>query len=844
MLSFTKLFKQSASASDPQDVLCPWLSLITPELVQNKDGSIMAAFEYTGYDVEGYDQVEIDQVSQVFEQSSNAFRAGVTIWSVVDRSRTHDFPGGEFPSEVGNFINEAWREEFTSSRQLRNRYYLFVVLDAPKGSNAFLERLWWLKKNESMSFFSAFTEAVKGYFLRKNQFAFEQAQVDQQIVLIEDIVSTFIASATTLSLKRLEMEDYLGALFARCNPPHASANEHRPAYIPEYHLDSYLTSHTISRPNMKTLGFHGVQDAYCSALSIKSWPKADSMPGMLDGLLSIPGEIVISQAFRFTPKEESEAYIKTMQRYHDNAKKGVVQRMREKVSDAEGAEPDEGDQGRILLAQDAAEAQTEITALGRIYGYHNLTVLCYGETVDDAHQLVKEAYRALSDRNFVPILEEEGLQSAWAGTMPGQWGTIKRWLMVSNANLADMLPLRTIHEGSLTNKHFTEQRASDARVQGSPVAPALTVFPTRFSTPFFFNTHHVGDVGHLLVAGPTGAGKSIIVNFIISQFQKYQPSRTIIFDKNLSCRNATVLQDGTYVNVGASDPELGEAIKINPLQYIDEMSERAFLRDWLPLLMTKKGEEFSSEQLNEIWDALAKMSDSRDKNLRSLAAILPTQLSERLSDWIEGGPHAHYFDNNEDAFNLGQFTAFEMGRVFDNAKLAAAFLDYAFHRIEKSLDGTPTLIYLEEVKFLLDNEKFASRLDEWLRTFRKLNTFIIMATQGLKEIADSRLFSTIIDNVPNRIFLPNANALANEDLYRDKFGLNASQINSIRMAIPKRNYLIVQPGLTRMIDLPLPKEVISCLRSDTKANKVFNRHYAGRDKNPDWRIDFLSEVSA
>lgn len=839
MFAYTELHKATAAATDPLDTLVPWMSFVRPNVVLNKDGSVMAAFEYSGIDIEGHEQYEIDQVSAVIEQASLSFREGFTVWSVVNRTRNFTYPGGTPPSAVGEYINDAWKAQVESFSQLQNRYFLFVALDAPKGSNAFLDRLWAFQKEEGLPFGKAFVAALQAHLTKRNQFAYEASRMDQQLTTLEDAISNFMSGATTITLKRLELDSYLSALFARCNPPYAGAMQKRVEYQPDLFLNSYLTAHSVSRPDMRTLAFNGVKDSYCSALSVKSWPQS-TRPGMFDALLCVPGEIVLSQAFRFTAKAESEAYISTMQRFHDNAKKSVMQHLRERVSDAEAADPTAGDEGRILLAADAAAAQAEITALGRVFGYHNLTVLCYGDTPTEAQNVAKEAYRALADKNIVAISEQEGLLSAWAGTMPGQWAATQRWLMISNANFADIMPLRMVKTGDPIGKHLTNH-AGPGIVRVEP-APCVTVFPTRYQTPFYLNFHQ-GDVAHTLVVGPTGTGKSIFVNFLLSQFQKYQPSRTIIFDKNLSCRNATLLQDGVYINVGADQGEVSAPIKLNPLSRLSEMRERTFVRDWLPTLLTRSGEPpLTTDDMNSIWDAVQSMQGLEKPRLSSLSNQLPSRLSARLADWIGDGPLAHYYDNEEDEFTLDKFTGFEMGRLLDNDRVAASFLDYAFHRIEASLDGTPTLIYLEEAKFLLDNPQFATRLDEWLRTFRKLNTFVVMATQSLNELQDSKLFTTIIDSMQNKIFLPNANAFANERLYVDKFGLNASQLNTIRIAVPKRNYLIVQPGISRLVEMPLPQSVINCLRSDTKANKIFDSHYARRDRNPDWQADFIAEM--
>ena len=141
---------------------------------------------------------------------------------------------------------------------------------------------------------------------------------------------------------------------------------------------------------------------------------------------------------------------------------------------------------------------------------------------------------------------------------------------------------------------------------------------------------------------------------------------------------------------------------------------------------------------------------------------------------------------------------------------------------------------------MLANEQFAKGIDNWLRTLAKKNAFLLMATQSLQEIARSPIFATIIDNIPNRIFLPNAQALTHGEMYRDLFQLNDEQINRIRNAMPKRNYYIVTPKLSRMVDVSFPKEIMAVVRSDSRAQKVFLQHQKSGADN--WRNNYLEEM--
>src|SRR3546814_6123138 len=99
---------------------------------------------------------------------------------------------------------------------------------------------------------------------------------------------------------------------------------------------------------------------------------------------------------------------------------------------------------------------------------------------------------------------------------------------------------------------------------------------------------------------------------------------------------------------------------------------------------------------------------------------------------------------------------------------AAAVLSYLFHRIEGRLDGSPTLIIIDEGWLVLDSPLFAAQLREWLKTLRKKNASVVFATQSLADIETSAIAPAIIESCPTRIFLPNDRALEPQILARSE----------------------------------------------------------------------------
>lgn len=229
--------------------------------------------------------------------------------------------------------------------------------------------------------------------------------------------------------------------------------------------------------------------------------------------------------------------------------------------------------------------------------------------------------------------------------------------------------------------------------------------------------------------------------------------------------------------------------------------------------------------------------------LKSLCALLPRHLKEELEPWIEGGPLGHCFDHDVDRLALSSFSAFEMGELLRDQRIARATLEYLFRRIDQAIsqDRTrPTLIYVEEAWFMLSDPWFSGRLRDWLKTLPKRLGLVILATQSLDDLSGSSIFSTLADNIPTRIFLPNRQARVHRALYSGQFGLNDEQISVIERATEKRHYYLVNPAGSHLLEVVFPRPLLSWLRSDARAQACFDRALeAGDDR---WQEQYLRMV--
>ena len=325
----------------------------------------------------------------------------------------------------------------------------------------------------------------------------------------------------------------------------------------------------------------------------------------------------------------------------------------------------------------------------------------------------------------------------------------------------------------------------------------VSVLDTTSGTPFYFN-FHIRDVGHTLIIGPTGAGKTVLMNFLCAQAQKFKP-RMFFFDKDRGAEIFLRALDGVYTTV---DP--GQNCGFNPLQLKDTGENRAFLLDWLKTLVTTHGENLTAEDIKTLTQAIDGnfKLDKRDRKLDNIVPFLGMSgsgtLASRISMWHGKGSHALIFDNDEDSINFSdsRVFGFEMAELLKDTISLAPVLLYIFHRINISLDGSRTMIVLDEAWALIDNPVFAPKIRDWLKVLRKLNTFVIFATQSVEDATKSQISDTLVQQTATQIFLPNLKAT---NTYRTAFMLSQREYILIKTTDPASRYFLIKQGVNAVV---------------------------------------------
>lgn len=731
----------------------PWAALAAPGVILNKDGSFTTAFRFRGPDLESSTEEELMAVRARLNNALKRLGTGWCLHVEARRRPAAPYSASAFDLDVAWLLDSERRDRFDGGEPaFETDFRLALTWLPPADETRRIERL----------LFNGLARAGADWRQALTVFAREAGAVF-------DLLSDALPEIAPLDDGELLtwLHDCVSPRAVTVTPPE------QPMFLDALLADAGLTGGIAPQLGGRWL----------KVVSVRGLP-ASTRPGLLDGLGALPFSYRWTARWIGLDKPEAEREIVRLRKRWFAKRKGVGVLLREAITKEEAP----------LLDTDAASKTEEcdgaLAALGAehcAFGYLTLTVTVLDDTEEKAAAKARGVEAALNARGLVARIEDLNAVEAWLGSLPGEPYADVRRPLVSTLNLADLLPVSTAWAGP----------EGDLALGGPPLATARTTG----STPFRL-VLHVGDVGHAMVIGPTGSGKSALLSFLALQWFRYPNARVVFFDKGRSARAATLAAGGCW---RAMEP--GAPFSLQPLARIDLGSERAWASEWIAETVRLAGLEPVPRVREEIWSALTALAGApvRQRTLTVFCALVQDRaVAAALEPLTLKGPHGALLDGEGEPPEAGRFDTFELESLMAAPSAAAPVLSALFHHLEQGFDGRPTLMILDEAWLFLGETAFAAKIREWLKTLRKKRVAVVFATQSLDDVAASPIAASLIESCPTQVFLPNPRALepASSALYRD-FGLNRRQLELIAFATPKRSYYWRQPRGRRLFDLRL-----------------------------------------
>lgn len=779
----------AARREKPAGAHLPYARHVDGVTLELRDGLLMQTIHLGGLLFETADSDELNYRAELRDAMLRAIGSSrFAVYHHVIRRRADVALDASYSDEFSQTLDRRWRERLASKQMYVNELFLTILRRPLQG------RLGWADRLQGI-----FSWTAKGLEL---PLAAEKRSLDAAREALMAALSQYaprvLGVYETPQGFRSEPLEFLSCLFN---------GDMRPVGLPHGDVGMHLPWRRVSfGQDTVELGTAGpLPRKFVGVVSIKDYP-GQTMPGMFDELYRLPFEMQVSQSFAFVERAQ------TLGRMNLS-----LRRMRSAEDEA------------LSLRSELVQAKDDVAAGRAAFGEHHSTIAIQA---DDFHALngqVAEVIALLADLGINAVREDMALEPAFWAQFPGNFRYIAREGLVSTRNFAGLASFHNFPVGRPRGNHWGD---------------AVTLFETTAAGPYFFNFHQ-NDLGNFTVIGPSGSGKTVVLNFLLTQARKFAP-RIIFFDKDRGAELFIRAIGGQYDRLRPGEPS-----GLNPLQLADTPANRQFLHEWLTLLAGG----LDSEEAGQVQDAIEAnyLQPHERRRLRYLVELFrgygkphAGDLWSRLKPWWGAGERAWLFDNAQDRTDLtAETVGFDMTAILDDPATRTPALFYFFHRVEERLDGTPSIIVVDEGWKALDDDVFVRRIKDWEKTIRKRNGIVGFATQSAQDALESRISSAIIEQAATQIFMINPKARAED--YINGFGLTPHEFELVRTLPDSSHCFLIKHGkesVVARLNLTGEQDLLTILSGRESTVRLFDSLVRNDGTPPDDWLSLLVQQAA
>ena len=672
--------------------LLGWGFLVGEGVVMTKDGSFLAAWRVRGRDLASSTAAEVVNLAGHANAALAALGDGWMVHADAVRRDAVGYAAPErchFPDPVSRAIDGARRARYAAvGEHYETESVLSVTYTPPAGLASELEKRL-VRGRDGVSAPEVWDRLV--------------GQFERDLRGVRDRLSA------AMRVDRLGSADLLRHLHESLTGlGHAVGVPGRGAYLDYALADQPFVGGFEPRVGGK----------HVRVVAVQGYPNA-TRPGLADPALRLP--FPYRWSVRFLPLSPTTA-VKAI----GKAQLGWFQKRRgagDWVKDLASKQKRETteldlafqDGNATQMVHDAGAARAANSGGEVRFGYLTVCAVVMADTRRIADERAAALLKAVRDLGFTGRVEDVNAVDAFLGSLPGHGHPNLRRPLLTTENVVDVLPLTAPWGGheAVPSQLFP------------PDSPPLLWARTDGSTPFRLCLHE-GDVGHTLVVGATGAGKSVLIGLLLAQWRRYAGARTVTFDVGYSHYVSGRAMGAAHYDL-AGPLAAGRPVEMQPLRDVDRPEVRTWAVDWVESLVELQGQALTPEERGRVAHAVGLLAENPPEG-RTLTALLVNLGTERLRALVRPytleGAYGQLFDADRDSFGGGEarHQVVELSHLVGMSdRVLVPALTYLFRRVEEGLDGSPTLIVIEEAWAALMHGRFADRLRQWLLTLRKRN---------------------------------------------------------------------------------------------------------------------------
>jgi type IV secretion/conjugal transfer VirB4 family ATPase len=792
MLRLKRIFKNYQETGSLNEQVNLY-GFVGPEVFLTKTGELGLILEVRGVDYECLDGAAIDGLTKRLESALKLFGDDYRVYQYLFKRNNETIPYKLYGNPVVDMAIQN-RIAYLGSKAdtlFSLSIYYVILHQGSQISHTLGTTLAQFPRHPR----KALAELCAHFFAKKQVLILGNAITKAEAALLQKTQSFILQVSDFLPVRILGKQEAFRVLKKTLNfhPDKLELAKLKYDTFLDYYLcESHLECHR---------GHLRVDDYYVKVLTLKE-PSAQTFPLIFKRLLEVEANYYVVTEWKKEDSGKTRRTIQAKRRHFHNTKRSFFSQVNMNDAPTQDTLLDDSKESQV---RELGEGIKEIELHGNYFGQFSLTVVIYDLDLAKVDRACAEFYKVFSVHDVQLYEEKYNLLNAFLAAVPGNHAFNLRYLYLLNTNYADFSFLFTLHGGEPHNRHLRQEY--------------LAVLETNHHTPYFLNLHY-RDVAHTMILGRTGAGKSFLLNFLITNLQKYEP-HTFIFDLGGSFESLTHLFGGSYVRVGLES----EDFKINPFSLPPTKENLDFLALFLKVLIQgAKAGELDAAIERDLYHQIENLYaiDPALRTLGVLANTLGHDLSSRLAKWTRGGQFGFLFDNADDTISFSRFQCFDFQRMSQYPELLEPLLFYILHRAnaviaDRQISSVFKAFFIDEAWVFLKNPSIQRYVVEALKTWRKHNAAMVLSTQSLDELKRSDILDVIIESCATKIFL--ANPDMDRDLYRRQFHLNESEVELISTLIPKQQFLIKTPELAKVANLTVDAKSYWLYTNDPYDNK-------------------------